>query len=395
MDCASTHSGVPRIDLHANYLFLQNWAAMDWGRVATSLFTLILAVRFLPEGDARQLSLVTLVTAVAGVSLALIGADWLRLAIIVQGQPYRFLWPASLLAPLLLPALALALWTRNPAGRATVLALGAAWIMRLEPVAPAMLTATAMLAVLAWRGVGNTRAGRWLPAIGAVMLAVAVCYSVANNILTNAVAYEDGFTPPAVNRVRSLCVDGLIPVLLILAVFWLRASSRRLVAGGGAVVLATAALLMLPLTANAWRHHLYDDELIAQFGEWRALIPPRSDVAWIEAPMNNWILLQRPSYFSGHQTGSVVFSRAAAIEGLVREREMIPFILGTGLGYKGNRGVLELAGTQSDRGAQSGRGLCRDSGEVPGVASRTARRAPGIGTSRRTHRLSRFAPVPL
>src|SRR5262249_6970383 len=125
------------IDMHPDYLFLQNWEAHDWSRVACGLLTVALAARVLPEGPARQLSLAALFTAVAVLAVAGVSVDWLQLSIFAQGQPYRWLWPISLLAPLLLPSLAVALSQRNEAGRAAILTLAAAWIMRVEPIAPA------------------------------------------------------------------------------------------------------------------------------------------------------------------------------------------------------------------------------------------------------------------
>jgi len=101
---------------------------------------------------------------------------------------------------------------------------------------------------------------------------------------------------------------------------------------------------MLPLTAQAWNYRSFDDSMRETFGEWRALIPPRTDVAWYEAPMSTWYLLQRPSYFSSQQTGSVVFSRAAALETVRREREMLPLLLATGLSNPDSPGILKLEG---------------------------------------------------
>jgi len=332
------------IDLHADYLFLQNWEPADWSRVACALVTVALAAWFLAEGPARQLCFAVLFTALAGIAVALVSVDWLRLGIFMQGQAYRWLWPASLLAPLLLPALALALWTRNEAGRATVLTLAAAWIMRVEPVAPAFIAAAVAFALACGCEWGDARLRRWLPRGAVLLLAIAVTYSLASNVLTNAAAYEDSHSPAALNRLRTFCVDGLVPLLLILGVFRLYHASRPAAGVGAAVLLIAAVLTLLPATLQAWSYRAFDDTEVQVFEAWRARIPPRTDVAWIEAPMANWYLLQRPSYFSPPQTGSVVFSRAAAIELVRRERELIPLMLGTGLSHKDTRGVLRLEG---------------------------------------------------
>lgn len=332
------------IDVHADYLFLQNWEPHDWSRVACGLLTVTLAACFQADLPVRQLCLAALFTAGAGLSLALISVDWLHLAVFMQGQPYRWLWPVSLMAPLLLPAVSIALWQRNEAGRATALTLAASWIMRVEPVAPAFLAVAALFALLSWYGTGDARIRRWLPLGGALLLAIAATYSFASNVLTNAAVYEEGHAPEALNRLRSFCVDGLVPALLILGVLRLYHARRRAAAAAGAALLLGAALFLLPFTAQAWSYRSFDDAVVGTFDEWRKLIPPRTDVAWVEAPMANWYVLQRPSYFSGQQSGSVVFSRAAALETIRRERELIPLLLGTGLSNQQNRGVLRLAG---------------------------------------------------
>jgi len=332
------------LDVHADYLFLQNWEPHDWSRVACGMLTVTLAACFLAHSPVRQLALAALFTATAGLALALVSVDWLHLAVFMQGQPYRWLWPVSLLAPLLLPALAMALWNRNEAGRATVLTLAAGWIMRIEPVAPAFLVVVAVFAILAWHGTRDPRIRRWLPVGGALLLGIAALYSFASNVLTNSAVYEEGHAPEALNRLRSFCVDGLVPALLILGVMRLHHARPRAASAAAAAALLAGALCLLPFTAQAWTYRTFDDSVVATFGEWRALVPPRADVAWVEAPMTNWYVLQRPSYFSGHQTGSVVFSRAAALETIRREREMIPLLIGTGLSNHQNRGVLRLAG---------------------------------------------------
>ena len=345
------------IDLHADYLFLQNWEPHDWSRAACGLLTVALAACFLADGPARQLSIAALFTAAAGMSLALVSVDWLQLAVFMQGQPYRWLWPISLMAPLLLPALAIALWTRNEAGRATVLTLAASWIMRVEPVAPAFLAVAAVFAVLSWYGTGEPRIRRWLPRGGAMLLAIAATYSLASNVLTNAAVYEEGHAPEALNRLRSFCVDGLVPALLIIGVLRLYHAGTRASAAAGAAALVGAAIFLLPFTAQAWTYRTFDDTVVGSFGAWRALIPPRTDVAWIDAPMANWYVLQRPSYFSGQQSGSVVFSRATALEMLRREKEMIPLLLGTGMSNRDNRGIRMLVGPHA-REARDLAGAC-------------------------------------
>jgi hypothetical protein len=69
---------------------------------------------------------------------------------------------------------------------------------------------------------------------------------------------------------------------------------------------------LVPAAAHEWTTRWYARDYEA-FAEWRALIPPGTEVLWFDAPVSTWMLLQRPSYLSNMQDTSGLFSRAAAM----------------------------------------------------------------------------------
>ena len=60
----------------------------------------------------------------------------------------------------------------------------------------------------------------------------------------------------------------------------------------------------------------------AAFADWRARIPPGTNVLWPTSPPGVWFLLERPSYLSISQLAGVVFSRDLALEGASRAKKI-------------------------------------------------------------------------
>ena len=73
------------LDGHAVYLFTANWSSSDWMVLCPPILTLMLGSRVLESGQSRQLCVAALFSAFLGLAIMLIGADWLRIALVVQG----------------------------------------------------------------------------------------------------------------------------------------------------------------------------------------------------------------------------------------------------------------------------------------------------------------------
>jgi hypothetical protein len=85
-----------------------------------------------------------------------------------------------------------------------------------------------------------------------------------------------------------------------------------------ALLLCAAAgilcLVLAPLALRSWTSFHYTAQLRASFAPWRDVIPQHAQGVWPQNPMGTWYLLERSSYYSGHQFAGDVFSRAKAIE---------------------------------------------------------------------------------
>jgi hypothetical protein len=308
------------VDHRTPYLFLANWSVEDWGRTAVYLATLTVGALALPHDDtqmpsagrARRLAVVGLLTASGGLALNLLACDGLHLVLLTQLQPWRWLWLASAVAALLLPAIAMSCWRTGQSGKAAALVLVAAWIFGsgiFALVAAAFAVATLLTKRL------RPHEARWVLYGAGALLLIAVLLRIGENLLFSAVFYLDPRTPLLIRQMASFVQDGAVPVAAISFALWLTFRPRGT---PGLVVLATISaatlLALLPDVWAGWSQQKFPRTMQAQFVPWRALIPPGEQVFWSESGPAAWELLQRPSYLSVIQTSGVVFSRAAALE---------------------------------------------------------------------------------
>jgi hypothetical protein len=313
-------------DGYAAYLFIENWRIRDWMVMCAPALTLTAGARLLDDARARQLCLATLLTGAAGLAVMAIGADWLRISLVVQGQGYRWFWPAMLCALLLLPAVAVRLWQTGVTGRAAVLILAAMWLSARESFGPMLALGAIVIMACALHDRLRPEYRRWL-FIGALLaLGIAAAASLADRVMVASNPFAESFAPGPADHLRYLSVGGLLPVLGLIAVM---AIARR-PAWRGAKIAATSLLLaacivLAPSSHAEWSRRAFAPSHAA-FEPWRRMIPPGNEVVWIDRPDAVWLLLDRPSYYSVQQNISGVFSRAAAAQVMSRESTLIPFM---------------------------------------------------------------------
>jgi hypothetical protein len=273
------------------YLLLERWSISDWQPTVVGLATLVAATRVLQVGPSKKLATIGAITGLAGIALAGI-ASIAPVALIVQGQPWRWMWLGKALAVLLLVPVGIACWQRSHLARTALALLVVAWFARNDALG-VVASLLAFLALTLDAGDLPTRSRR-LATWGFLLLALIL-----------------GF---AALRVHWLPVE-LMLAGVVIAIWWLlfRARPLALKAAGAAAAIALG-VLQLSATART-RGDVgvvpdYGPGTATSFAAWREHIGKHQTVFFPEHPEMVWLVLHRKSYAA---YAAPVFSREAAL----------------------------------------------------------------------------------
>lgn len=328
-----------RLDwLTAPYLLLTKWSVTDWTGVLLTFATLAVGVISLDrERIARSLALTALVIGAAGLALTALGGDWLHIIVIVQGQPWRWLWLSRAVATLLLPLIGVQLWRRGPLSRAALLLLLAAYPEQSQAGLSVFVLAPLAVLAASLRPSGSSALARYsryaVVAAGGALLIYTVSF-VADTWVAAVLPRFYDIDNPTIDRLRHLTQSGMLPAALLvlaacLAVRWpFRRTLVPLIAAGMAAILA-----LMPVAARQWTRVIFTPAVIHAFAPWRARIPVGTEVLFVTHrqldPLACWVLLRRPSYFS-IQAWSGLFSRRAAMAEHRRLDQLAPLFYAYG-----------------------------------------------------------------
>jgi hypothetical protein len=297
------------------YVFLSQWSVESWARGLVSLNALGVALMLLPASRTRQVAIATTVTGLGGLALTLLGADILRFTLVVQSQPWRWLWLTNVLTILLLPAIVGACWQRGHAGRATLAFLVSLWLFRNDAYCLVLMPCVLASAFYSSKQGAGASTARAIYLGSLAILVLGVVWSIANNALFAGVVNTPKGPTAALQVFRGLAEEGFASVALFTAIWW--CATRTAHRGARATTAAVAALLclaMIPIATVEWTTIKYTKQVFEAFRAWRRHIPVGTEVLWMGTPIDGWALLQRPLYLSIDQTGSALFSREAALE---------------------------------------------------------------------------------
>jgi len=321
-----------------SYVTLGNWSQQNWADIVRLLGTLGIAALSLDSGS-RRLAIGTLITCGALLMLSWVGGDLLHIKLILQGQAWRTLWLVTVIATLLLPAIALACWQGPPMRRCGFLLLAVAWILGDRFLAP-FLVAIAVIAVGANNESLSEQLGRAALRVSAVTLAVVLICCLAIAWLDFAAYSGNPDSAAWLAKLRIASANGVLPSFALLGGWY---AATRIRSRGGLACLALAISLpvsMIGATAvKPWTTPLYTHHTRKALAGWRTLIPSGTEVVWAADllpngdPAGAWLLLERPSYFSSAQAATGLFSRAAALE-LQRRAMALPVSLPVEYPYK-------------------------------------------------------------
>jgi hypothetical protein len=311
------------------YVLLSQWSGSDCARAAVPLATLWIGVLWPISATGRVMAIAAFGLGVSGLLLAMVGGDALHWILIVQAQPWRWMWFAVSLAILSLPAISAGLWAAGLRGRCALAVLAAAWLTHDTPYGAVI----ALLAVgLVWRGRGAPAAlglwpRRWLLCTALGLLALGLAWEITTRFLAVQFAAVEIPDHPWLTQLRRLTHNGYLPALPLCAFWWLvfhRPSVTGLRTLGVCFLLACLALW--PVTVRQWTRVTFEPSVFQAFSGWRNRIPEGTEVLWAQNPLYAWIDLQRPSYISVPQLGTTLFARPAAVVMRQRLLALQPFL---------------------------------------------------------------------
>ncbi len=309
----------------SQFLFLDLWSTRDWELNARPFLSLLATLTVATDPRIRKLALSAWLVGGAGLAVAFIAGTLGPVAILVQGQAWRWVWITNLVSILLLvPTLALA-WREKRGGRLCAVLLLSAWLvprsiaLALFACVPAIwLLRPALTAAIC-------RYLRWTAALAAAALLVWAsvnCWSIVHVAASNG---EHAF--PVLTKLSNCFELGVPAVLFVALVTWIlhKGQSEWLPWVVSACLVGCLAGI-LPFTLRAQTPPVSAAD-IAEFSDWIRTIPPTSTV-YVPSFKDNglfvWLTLGRANYLSTNQSSGVVFSRPIAMEIARRSAVLLP-----------------------------------------------------------------------
>jgi hypothetical protein len=325
------HFDVPWLSIlqgRLKYLFPSLWPAQEWGRSVVPLCVLFVGALAGEHKRLRDLCLATVLTVCFGVFIAVVESDGLHVILAAQVQFWRWLWLSSVLGGLLLPVIATDCWRAGGLNRAAIILIVAAWLN--IPNLYALIAALgACSCVMATRGVDNPRLVNVMLLGSYLLLAISlagVVVAIHDSVIAAAGPRGGSLYSRCIQTAHLLASNDALPALVLTLACWLLDAGVQwavLVSAFG----AAAFLALAPQALERWTQIGFPPQRMAAFAAWRAAIPPGVPVLWPEdPPMDDWFVLERPSYWSLYQMAGMVFSRDDAMIGTWLEAKVNPVL---------------------------------------------------------------------
>jgi hypothetical protein len=295
----------------SQFLFLQLWSLRDWEVNLRPFASLALTAAVFADERIRKLCLAAALVGASGLLVALIAGSLGPVALLVQGQAWRWVWVTVFIAVILMLPTALRLYQQQKAGPLCAILLIASWTVSTGH-AP-ILAFTALALYLIRRRLPDAAAGYLRFAAPALSLA-----------LIGWGAFAAGLQRPEIIAASRF----ELAIFFMLAWQGMRVSTMRWLAAGVSAALGAACVLLVPV-AFAKTDTVGSPAEIADFADWQRAIPTIANVYVAnghDASSFAWFTLQRPSYLSLDQSAGVVFSRVTALEVQRRSRVLLPLM---------------------------------------------------------------------
>lgn len=294
-------------------VFLSLWDFSSWSALLVQLFLLILvSVNF--SGTVRRVSLVLFAATLLGCGLSLVLVDGLKLVLPTGLQLWRVTWVSQWWVALLLPQLLLVFYRKSgrlsPDIALVIIAVILGFTQGVAPpyAVPALIPVYFALgywgADLKPRSLRLVEMGLWL-----ALLVIGLKYASFAWGVQDKAALSWGGVRLGYMLLAFPLFSGFLAVAAI--VLWKR--SGKIVHA----LYGIAGVLFLFFAMNSWdqrsewTHYVESQDSLNPFGkELRAGV----QVYWQDELLAPWLVLRRPSYFSGAQSAGLLFNRGTAEE---------------------------------------------------------------------------------
>jgi hypothetical protein len=309
----------------SQFLFPKLWLIHDWGINARPFAYLTFMATAIDDDRIRRICTAGLLVGIVGMAVALI-ADFVEpVAILLQGQAWRWVWITCLISVLLLPATVLRVWHDKKCGSLCGVLLICGWIV--SAVGGIVCVFLALTFWLLRAHISN----RAIPYLRWMAIAIGI----------TAVAWADGSSWAAITSTPTLGGNDLnaftrirdtigmkvsAASLFVLLWWWLRGARTLWAPVSACGVLLVSSIWIISASFNQARS-VGSQSDIEEFSDWRAAIPEASTV--FVAPTRDvgsfvWFTLGRPNYLALDQSAGVVFSRQTAMEVRRRSEVLLP-----------------------------------------------------------------------
>lgn len=310
------------------HVFIFQWRPEDWCYLITDLFLISLTLCHM-EKPLRELTRALLVSTLLAFSASILLADVLHLVLPTGLQLWRMQWLLHWVAMATLPLHFVRLWEVPPRdySRITILIAIAVLGSPLGPLSPpfAVLILIPLFLLLPQVRDRIRPALAWALTV-AVAVTLLILYAkfslaVIDRFIQHASA-RDILRPEFVLLSHPLAIGSL----LFLAILQWNRGCR--LTHMGMLMLLTAWMAYAGLDwdrrSTATRHIESAQTLATSFG---VQIVSGAQVLWTDELLAPWLILNRPSYFSGAQTAGLLFNRGTAEEAHARSNILKVFEL--------------------------------------------------------------------
>jgi hypothetical protein len=295
----------------SQFLFLQLWSLQDWQVNALPLISLTLTFLVVADERIRRLCAMAILIGTAGFAVSFIGGAIGPVAILVQGQAWRWIWVTIFISVVLAPFTILQILRNKQCGHLAALLLTCAWTL---PAATG--TACVIMASVVWL-FRERIAPRFTSYLRLLSCALGAAMVVFVLVKWSTIATPSMSMSALATRLKQMFGLQLAAAMLVALVRWATLANRAswlplfLTAA-----LSAASVFILPVAFKQSRT-LGASADIDEFADWTKDIPPTSTV--LVAPSRDvgafvWFTLRRPNYLAVDQSSGVVFSRATALE---------------------------------------------------------------------------------